>query len=133
MENVPKLPERMAVERLALLGDVHPETALSADRAGALNDKPEHVVRVGRGWEVDVPSRHIGGAIILQWKQVNRTGSAHGAAGLYRRSDWAKLRAWAFRTGIGDHQHGQGLEKTASGRKNESIEKVESRAEKRRK
>lgn len=132
-EAVPKLPERMAVECLVLLGDVHPETAFSADRAGALNDKPEHVVRVGRGWEVDVPSRHIGRAIILQRKQVNLTGRAHGAVRLYRRSDWAKPRASAFTTGIRDHQRGQGLQKTASGKERESMQKIESRAAKRRK
>jgi hypothetical protein len=36
---VPELAERMALERFAILGDVHPQTPLSTDGAGTFDDE----------------------------------------------------------------------------------------------
>jgi hypothetical protein len=58
-EIVPELAERMAIEHLALLGNVHPETSLPTDGAGALNDKPQHVARIRWRWQVNVPTGYI--------------------------------------------------------------------------
>lgn len=68
---VPELAERMALERFALLGDVDPQTPLSTDGAGTLDDESQHIsVTTGR-WQVNVPTGYVGRAVILQWEQVD--------------------------------------------------------------
>lgn len=67
---VPELAKRMAIKGLAL-GDVHPETSLATDGTGSLDDESQHICRVGRRRKVDVLSGDIGGAVILQWQQVD--------------------------------------------------------------
>lgn len=62
---VPELAERMALECLALLGDVDPQTTLSTDGAGALDDESQHISLVTGRWQVNVPTGHIGRAVIL--------------------------------------------------------------------
>lgn len=65
---------RFSVELLALGGDVAPQATLPADGACTLDLETDLVCwRSGR-WEVEVLARHIGGAIILDGKQVDGLG-----------------------------------------------------------
>lgn len=68
---VPELAKRMAIKGLTLIGDVHPKTPLSTDGTGPLNDETKDVDRVGWRREINVPSRHIGRTVILQWEQID--------------------------------------------------------------
>ena len=68
---VPELAKGMAIKGLALVWDVHPETPLSADGTGPLNDETKDIDQVGWRREIDVPSRHIGRTVILQWEQID--------------------------------------------------------------
>lgn len=47
---VPELAERMALERFALLGDVDPQTPVSTDGTGTLDDESQHISLVARRW-----------------------------------------------------------------------------------
>jgi hypothetical protein len=40
----------MTLECFALFGDIDPQTALSTDRAGTLDDESEHISLVARRW-----------------------------------------------------------------------------------
>lgn len=74
---VPELAERMALERFALLWNVDPQATLSTDGARTFDDESQHISLVTRRWEVNVPTGHIGGAVILQWEQVDLARGAH--------------------------------------------------------
>jgi hypothetical protein len=67
----------MALKRLALLGDVHPEAALSADGTRSLDNETEDIAALWRRCQVNEAPGHIGRSIILQRKQVDLTRGAH--------------------------------------------------------
>ena len=58
---------------------VQPQASLSAYRTGPLNHEAENVRRVAWWWQVDVITRNVWGAIILQREQENMTGCSHCA------------------------------------------------------
>lgn len=60
-----------ATELVALGRDIHPETALPAYRAGALDLETNAVCRIGRWGQVDVGSRNVRRASIRQWQQID--------------------------------------------------------------
>ena len=72
----------LAHELLALGRDVHPETAFTADGAGAFNDKANLVGRVAGRWQVDVLAAHVWRAVISERQKVD------GLRLLQRRSHW---------------------------------------------
>lgn len=74
-----ELAKRRPIKLGALLGDVHPQTALSAYRAGALDHKAQSVCWIRRRRQVDVASWDIWRAIVFQRQQVDPARGAHCA------------------------------------------------------
>ena len=72
----------LAHELLALGRDVHPETAFTADGAGALNDEADLVGRIVGRWQVDVLAAHVRRAVISERQKVD------GLRLLQSRSHW---------------------------------------------
>jgi hypothetical protein len=67
----------MALKRLALFRDIHPEATLAADRARSLDDEPENISTLRWRSEVNEAPGNIRSSVILQWKQVNLARGAH--------------------------------------------------------
>ncbi len=61
-----KLSKLLPVELCALLWDVDPEAAMSADGGCPFNRKPDNYGRITLGGQVDVPSSDIRAPIILE-------------------------------------------------------------------
>ncbi len=66
--------EGMAIEVFALLRDVDPQAALTANGTGALNGKTDDVGRVSRRRKVNVAARNIRMTSIVQGKRVHHLG-----------------------------------------------------------
>lgn len=72
------------LELVTLGGDVHPETAVTTYRAGALDLEAHAVCRLSGRRQVDVCSWHVWSASICQWQQIYSLrgwllGGRHGA------------------------------------------------------
>jgi len=61
-----ELSKLLPVELCALLWDVDPEAAMSADGGCAFNRKPDSYGRIALGGQVDVPSSDIRAPVILE-------------------------------------------------------------------
>ena len=61
-----ELSKLLPVELCALLCDVDPEAAMSADGGCAFNRKPDSYGRIALGGQVDVPSSDIRAPVILE-------------------------------------------------------------------
>lgn len=68
-----------------LLRDVDPKTAIATDGRGALNGKSDGDRVISRGIEIDVLSRDLGRAVVVELQQINLRGRhdswAHGEKG----------------------------------------------------
>lgn len=75
---------------LTLLRDIDPEAAMSAYRRCALNCKPDSNWCTGFWCEINVVSRNIGRAIVVEWKEINLIG---GHSARSHVVSWGDVRA----------------------------------------
>ena len=50
---------------------------MPADGAGSLDDETKEITFISRRREINVSSRYIGGAIILQWQEIDMAWGGH--------------------------------------------------------
>ena len=62
--------EFRTIELFANSRHVYPEAPLPAYRAGPFNGEAYAVGRIAWWWQIDVPSRYVWAAIVVQWEEV---------------------------------------------------------------
>jgi hypothetical protein len=67
----------MAIKVLPFFREVDPQASMPADGAGSLDDETKEITFISRRREINVSSRYIGRAIILQWQEIDMAWGGH--------------------------------------------------------